>query len=77
MSEEIKEARKLKCVICRKVDNNLRIPMQCNVGDEGMHAELKQLYTHVTDVCTKAMHVGCELTLHSVLIEYTIDPLLT
>ena len=64
MSEEIKEARKLKCVICRKVDNNLRIPMQCNVGDEGMHAELKQLYSHVTDVCTKAMHVGCELTLH-------------
>eukprot|EP00984_Skeletonema_dohrnii_P009612 scaffold3677_cov94-Skeletonema_dohrnii-CCMP3373.AAC.6 len=59
MSEEIKEARKLKCVICRKVDNHLRIPMQCNVGDEGVHAELKQLYTHVTDVCTKAMHVGC------------------
>ena len=60
MSDEIKEARKLKCFVCDKDDTrSLRIPTQCNVGDNGLHAELQQYIDHVPDVCTRAMHIGC------------------
>lgn len=68
MKDEIKEARKLKCAVCRRDDTkSLRIPTQCNVGDEGVHTDLQQHYSHVTGTCTTAMHVGCELTLNFVL----------
>ena len=63
MSDEINEARKLKCAICGAHDDmpqSLRIPTQCNAGDNGLHAELKVHLGHVPDACAKAMHVGCE-----------------
>jgi len=62
MSDEINEARKLKCAICGAHDDmpqSLRIPTQCNAGDNGLHAELKVHLGHVPDACAKAMHVGC------------------
>lgn len=64
VKDEIKEARELKCAVCRKDDTkSLRIPTQCNVGDKGVHTDLQQHYSHVAGVCTTAMHVGCELSL--------------
>ena len=60
LSDEIKEARKLRCVICHQSDRgSLRIPTQCNAGDLGVHAELEQHLGQVSAACTKAMHVGC------------------
>jgi hypothetical protein len=61
MSDEINEARKLKCVICGVNDEmSLRIPTQCNAGYKGLHAELQQYLGDVPDPCIRAMHVGCE-----------------
>ena len=62
--DDIKLARELKCSICgTNGTKSLRIATQCNLGDEGVHADLQQYYSHVTGFerqgCRTAMHVGC------------------
>lgn len=66
MTDEIKEARNLTCFVCRQDDKmSLRIPTQCNAGDEAEHAEFQKLHGHLSHACRKAMHVGCKFCFYS------------
>lgn len=72
-SLRVKSHRDLTCMICKKKDNTskncLRIPVQCNVGDECEFEEFKKYHAKSNksgrqgginnDGCTEAMHVGC------------------
>lgn len=61
VKDDIKEALKLKCVVCKRDDNGkLAIPIQCNAGDETEHQEFQKHHGQLKDPCLKAMHVGCE-----------------
>jgi len=61
IKEDIKEALKLKCVVCKRDDNGkLAIPIQCNAGDETEDPEFQKHHGQFKDPCLKAMHIGCE-----------------
>ncbi len=66
-SQRVKAHRELVCSICKKKDNSsrncLRIPVQCNVGDQCEFEEFRKYHAKTKksagDGCTEAMHVGC------------------
>jgi len=66
-SQRVKAHRELVCSICKKKDNTsrncLRIPVQCNVGDQCEFEEFRKYHAKTKksagDGCTEAMHVGC------------------
>ncbi len=71
-SLRVKAHRELVCMICKKKDNTskscLRIPVQCNAGDQCEFEEFKKYHAkpkkseqsdEANGGCTEAMHVGC------------------
>jgi hypothetical protein len=71
-SLRVKAHRELVCMICKKKDNTskncLRIPVQCNVGDECEFEEFRKYHAkprksersdEANGGCAEAMHVGC------------------
>ena len=54
----IKESRALRCSICKKIDREYMIPVQCPAGDPTEHKPWKKRHRRGTE-CFEAMHVGC------------------
>jgi len=54
----IKDSRELRCSICKKIDREYMIPVQCPAGEETEHKPWKKRHRRGTE-CFEAMHVGC------------------